>query len=119
MAASNAMAADSSSLRWSLVSASLMLLLLLLQGCTMEPRYRPPALPVSQQWPIPPTTETAATADAAGGDTAAAAPSGPAQGATEAATAASVMAWDIGWRDFFCGQRQYQLIVHASPHKCG
>src|SRR3984957_10763743 len=112
MAGSNAMAADSSSLRWSLVSASLMLLLLL-QGCTMEPRYRPPALPVSQQWPTPPTTETAATADAAGGDTAAAAPPGPAQGATEAATAASVMAWDIGWRDFFADPRLQQLIAQA------
>ena len=28
----------------------------LVAGCTLEPRYRAPALPVPDQWPIPATT---------------------------------------------------------------
>ncbi len=95
--------------RWTLLAAS-MVSLLVLQGCTMEPRYRAPALPVPQQWPIPPTTTVA-------GDTSAADTSGaaaePAQGATETATAASVAAWDIGWREFFADPRLQQLIAQA------
>jgi multidrug efflux system outer membrane protein len=115
------MAAHTSSVRWTLLAASTVSALVL-QGCTMEPRYRAPPLPVPQQWPIPPTTTTTTTTTTTGaGDTAAAADTGaaaaatdePAQGATEAATAASVAAWDIGWRDFFADPRLQQLIAQA------
>jgi multidrug efflux system outer membrane protein len=103
MAGSSAVAAHTSSARWTVLAASM---LWLLNGCTMEPRYRAPALPVAQQWPIPPTT-TAAAGDAA------ATPAESTQGDTEAATAASVAAWDIGWRDFFADPRLQQLIAQA------
>ncbi len=103
------MAARTSSMRWTVLAASM---LWLLQSCTMEPRYRAPALPVPQQWPIPPTTAPAADA-AVAADTAAQAPVEPAQAGTEAATAASVAAWDIGWRDFFTDPRLQQLIAQA------
>ncbi|HEX2791954.1 MAG TPA: efflux transporter outer membrane subunit [Steroidobacteraceae bacterium] len=96
------MAAHVSSVRWTVLAASA---LWLLHGCTMEPRYRAPALPVPEQWPIPPTS-------AAAGDTTAA-PNEPAPGAAEAATAASLAARDIGWRDFFADPRLQQLIAQA------
>jgi outer membrane protein, multidrug efflux system len=64
-------------------------------ACTMEPRYRAPALPVPDQWPIPATT--------------AAAP-----GTEPAAPEASLVATrDIGWRDFFVDTRLQQLIAAA------
>jgi multidrug efflux system outer membrane protein len=53
-------------------------------GCTLEPRYRTPALPVPVEWPIP-----AATPDR---------------------PAVSAAASDIGWRDFFHDTRLQQLI---------
>src|SRR5579863_1164846 len=53
-------------------------------GCTLEPRYRSPALPVTDEWPIPATT-----------------PERPPVG---------VAASDIGWRDFFLDARLQQLI---------
>jgi multidrug efflux system outer membrane protein len=64
----------------------------LLGGCTMEPRYRAPALPVAPQWPIPATGAA------------------PIEGA---ARPAGVAAWDIGWRDFFVDTRLQQLIALA------
>src|ERR1700733_985799 len=53
-------------------------------GCTLEPRYRTPALPVPVEWPIPAAT--------------------PDRPAVSAATS------DIGWRDFFHDTRLQQLI---------
>jgi|HubBroStandDraft_1064217.scaffolds.fasta_scaffold00191_4 multidrug efflux system outer membrane protein len=53
-------------------------------ACTLEPRYRAPTLPVTDEWPIPATT--------------------PEQ------LAVSVAASDIGWRDFFIDTRLQQLI---------
>jgi multidrug efflux system outer membrane protein len=53
-------------------------------ACTLEPRYRAPALPVPDQWP------TSATTLARPGENGA--------------------ARDIGWRDFFVDQRLEQLI---------
>jgi multidrug efflux system outer membrane protein len=79
--------------------------LALLGACTMEPRYRAPPLPVAQQWPLPPTTAVA--------DEAAPASAEPAPTPAEASTAASVAAWDIGWRDFFADSRLQQLIAQA------
>jgi multidrug efflux system outer membrane protein len=60
--------------------------LCLAAACTMEPRYRAPPLPVPDQWPIPAQTQS----DAAGGG--------------------SVVARDIGWRDFFVDPRLQRLI---------
>jgi outer membrane protein, multidrug efflux system len=56
----------------------------LASACTLEPRYRAPALPVPVAWPIPATT-----------------PDRP---------AVNVAASDIGWRDFFLDTRLQQLI---------
>jgi multidrug efflux system outer membrane protein len=53
-------------------------------ACTLEPRYRAPALPVPDQWPMPATT-----AERPG---------------------VNVAAHDIGWRDFFLDSRLEQLI---------
>ena len=68
----------------------------LVAGCTLEPRYRAPALPVPDQWPIPATTAS----DTAASDTAAAAPG---TGETR----------EIGWRDFFVDSRLQRLIELA------
>ena len=75
--------------------------LLGLAGCTMEPRYRTPALPVPDQWPIP--AETAATAPT---DAAAPAPAASAAPTTTAEQATQ----DIGWRDFFIDPQLQRLI---------
>jgi outer membrane protein, multidrug efflux system len=53
-------------------------------ACTLEPRYRAPALPVTDEWPIPATTPERLAVNAA--------------------------ASDIGWRDFFIDTRLQQLI---------
>src|SRR3984957_8882832 len=58
--------------------------LCLASGCTLEPRYRAPALPVPVEWPMPATT-----------------PERP---------PVAVAARDIGWRDFFLDTRLQQLI---------
>jgi len=58
-------------------------------ACTMEPRYRAPALPVPDQWPIPATTAAASAPDAE--------PAAP--------DANLVATRDIGWRDFFVDTR--------------
>jgi outer membrane protein, multidrug efflux system len=98
----------------------------LIAACTLEPRYRAPALPVPNQWPIPPTVAaTAGAATEAGGT--APAPAAPAPGSapdatsTPAATAAPAAAAtatltpasDIGWREFFTDQRLQRLIALA------
>jgi multidrug efflux system outer membrane protein len=71
----------------------------------MEPRYRAPPLPVAQQWPHP-ADHRRCRQQRRG-------PPSATQGGTEAATAASVAAWDIGWRDFFADPRLQQLIAQA------
>jgi multidrug efflux system outer membrane protein len=53
-------------------------------ACTLEPRYRAPALPVTDEWPIPATKSERLPV--------------------------SVAAVDIGWRDFFLDTRLQQLI---------
>jgi outer membrane protein, multidrug efflux system len=53
-------------------------------ACTLEPRYRAPALPVPVEWPIPATTSER--------------------------PAVNVPSSDIGWRDFFLDTRLQQLI---------
>jgi len=105
MTGSNAMGAHTSSVRWTAFAASA---LCLLHGCTMEPRYRAPALPVPEQWPLPATTAAPAEPPAVP-----AAPTEPVASPGEAQAAASVAAWDIGWRDFFADARLEQLIAQA------
>src|ERR1700722_6845387 len=65
--------------------------LCLASGCTLEPRYRAPALPVPVEWPMPATT-----------------PERP---------PVAVAARDIGWRDFFLDTRLQQLIGLALANK--
>jgi multidrug efflux system outer membrane protein len=77
----------------------------LLSACTMEPRYRAPPLPVAEQWPIPATTPVATDTTPMSAE--------PAQSPGEASAAASLAAWDIGWRDFFADPRLQQLIAQA------
>jgi outer membrane protein, multidrug efflux system len=50
-------------------------------ACTLEPRYRAPALPVPEQWPTP-----------------------------AAQSSVNIAAGDIGWRDFFLDTRLQQLL---------
>lgn len=83
--------------------------LALLSACTLEPRYRSPALPVPDQWPIPPTVGT--TAGAATTSDATAPTSGPPDAVVTAATPRE--ASDIGWREFFTDARLQQLIALA------
>ena len=96
------MHAPTSSARWAVFAASA---LWLLHGCTMEPRYRAPALPVPEQWPLPATTAAPAESPAA--------PTETAGSTSEADAAASMAVWDIGWRDFFADARLQQLIAQA------
>jgi multidrug efflux system outer membrane protein len=70
--------------------------LALVAGCTLEPRYRAPALPVADEWPIPARTAAAASADAT-------VPAAPAVPATA----------DVGWRDFFTDEHLQALIAQA------
>jgi multidrug efflux system outer membrane protein len=56
-------------------------------ACTLEPRYRAPALPVPDQWPMPATTPERPDVNGA--------------------------AYDIGWRDFFLDTQLEQLIALA------
>jgi outer membrane protein, multidrug efflux system len=51
-------------------------------ACTLEPRYRAPALPVADQWPISATAQSSV----------------------------NIAASDIGWRDFFLDTRLQQLL---------
>ena len=83
--------------------------LTLLSACTLEPRYRAPALPVPDQWPIPATVGTTAGAATTSDATA------PAPGPPDAtvATAMAREASDIGWREFFTDARLQQLIALA------
>ncbi|MFI4868564.1 MAG: efflux transporter outer membrane subunit [Steroidobacterales bacterium] len=122
MTGSSAMGAMRS--RWAALAATV---LWALSACTLEPRYRPPQLPVPDQWPIPatisgsatdnsgaPSSEPAANAGDAGGSAATtAATATPTATAGAAAMAATVAAWDIGWRDFFADARLQQLVAQA------
>src|SRR4030088_2626229 len=56
-------------------------------ACTLEPRYRAPALPVPDQWPMPATTPER--------------------------SGVNVAARDIGWGGIFLGTRPQQLIRPA------
>ncbi len=67
----------------------------LLSACTLEPRYRAPPLPVSDQWPIPAVTVPDAAAPSADGQA-------PARAAR-----------DVGWRDFFADTHLQALIAQA------
>jgi multidrug efflux system outer membrane protein len=58
--------------------------LVALAGCSLEPAYRAPALPVAEQWPL------------------------PAQGSGGEAPAS-----DVGWRDFFVDPHLQALIAQA------
>ncbi|HXR18334.1 MAG TPA: efflux transporter outer membrane subunit [Steroidobacteraceae bacterium] len=85
-------------------------------GCTMEPRYRQPSLPVPDQWPIPATAApsgAAASATAAAAATATTAPESPSAPAPAVAEARTLAVRDIGWRDFFADPRLQQLIAAA------
>jgi multidrug efflux system outer membrane protein len=100
-----------------LASASLAALLV---GCTMEPRYRQPPLPVPDEWPIPATTGTdsdssAPTVEGGAASTGAGAPAGSAPVAPSPAAeqARAVAVRDIGWRDFFVDPRLQSLIASA------
>jgi multidrug efflux system outer membrane protein len=64
----------------------------LLSSCTLEPRYRQPALPVPNQWPLP---ENGAPPPAADTNPTDAPP------------------WEIGWREFFADPQLRQLIAQA------
>jgi multidrug efflux system outer membrane protein len=88
----------------------------LLVGCTMEPRYRQPPLPVPDQWPIPATTAgtPAATAgDSSDGSAVAGAATAPVAPSPADDQARVVAARDIGWRDFFVDPRLQSLIAAA------
>ena len=68
---------------------------MLLAACTLEPTYRAPALPVSQQWPIPPVVSTT-------------------QVQMGTASKNSDIAFsDIGWREFFVDPHLQELIAEA------
>jgi multidrug efflux system outer membrane protein len=89
----------------------------LLSACTMEPRYKQPALPVPDQWPIPARTAASGGAAAVAGPAmdAASADAGAA-GAPATAASSGVAAQathDIGWRDFFVDPRLQSLIAAA------
>jgi multidrug efflux system outer membrane protein len=60
---------------------------------------------VPSKWPIPATIATTPDATEPPGE--------QIQSASEADTAASMAAWDIGWRDFFADARLQQLIAQA------
>ncbi|HTW75884.1 MAG TPA: efflux transporter outer membrane subunit [Steroidobacteraceae bacterium] len=83
---------------------------LALAACTLEPRYREPALPVPEHWPIPPTTPAASAASAAGATAAASGPPVPANRGRIGGTRSAV---DIGWRDFFADPHLQQIIAEA------
>jgi multidrug efflux system outer membrane protein len=74
-------------------------------ACTLEPRYRAPALPVPDRWPIPATTlERPAATPGEPGVTS------ERPGVTPERPGLNVSARDIGWRDFFLDTRLEQLI---------
>jgi multidrug efflux system outer membrane protein len=81
----------------------------LLAACTLEPRYRDPALPVPTQWPIPPTAP--AVPAAAGTPAAALNEQAPRPG--EGAVGGTRHAVDIGWREFFADPALQTLIAQA------
>lgn len=81
--------------------AAVLLALSLLAGCTLEPHYRAPSLPVPARWPIPPT---APAADFAGLP-------GPAPGS--GTVGGTRPAADIGWRDFFADPHLQAIIATA------
>ncbi|HWW21113.1 MAG TPA: efflux transporter outer membrane subunit, partial [Steroidobacteraceae bacterium] len=66
-----------------------------LSGCTLEPHYKRPDLPVPEQWPLPENSTPMPSADA---------------GATGAS---QTSVWEIGWREFFTDPQLQQLIAQA------
>jgi multidrug efflux system outer membrane protein len=101
-----------STLRLTAMRWPLPVLLMLLSACTMEPRYRQPALPMPDQWPLPATLDGGAPA-AAGAANGAGDANASAAGTPQPANAPALAAWDIGWRDFFVDARLQQLIAQA------
>jgi len=71
------------------LSSIIALLLLVLAGCTLAPRYHQPAAPISSTWPKVPGYRATPT------------------------VAAAIPAADIGWREFFRDPRLQQLIELA------
>jgi len=81
-----------------------------LAGCTLEPHYRRPTLPVSTAWPIPPTT---AVPQAPAGAPAASLNQLPSSGPNHGAIGGTRRAVDIGWRDFFADPQLQRIIAAA------
>ena len=69
-----------------LASATALLVLFVVAGCTMVPKYQQPDVPLSQKWPSVPGYKETKTAPA------------------------KVQVADIGWRDFFLDPRLQQVI---------
>ncbi|HWG78119.1 MAG TPA: efflux transporter outer membrane subunit [Steroidobacteraceae bacterium] len=84
--------------------------LAVLAGCTLEPHYRRPALPVPTAWPIPPTTPAA---PAPAGAPSAALNQLPVSGPNPGAIGGTRSAVDIGWRDFFADPQLQNIIAAA------
>lgn len=85
-------------------------MLLALGGCTLEPHYRRPALPVPTAWPIPPNTPVA---QAPAGAPSASLDQLPASGPNPGTIGGTRSAVDIGWRDFFADQQLQNIIASA------
>lgn len=85
-------------------------MLVALAGCTLEPHYRRPALPVSTAWPIPPNTPVP---QAPAGAPAASLNQLPSSGPNHGAIGGTRRAVDIGWRDFFADPQLQRIIAAA------
>jgi multidrug efflux system outer membrane protein len=84
--------------------------LLMLAGCTLEPRYHRPALPTAAQWPIPPNTPPP---EAPAGTPAAALNQLPLSSPNAGSVGGTRRAIDIGWRDFFADPQLQRIIATA------
>jgi multidrug efflux system outer membrane protein len=74
----------------------------LVGGCTLEPHYKRPDLPVPPQWPLPENSAPMAADD-----------STPTSAASQPGTSSADTPWEIGWRDFFTDPQLQQLIAQA------
>ncbi|HLK70796.1 MAG TPA: efflux transporter outer membrane subunit [Steroidobacteraceae bacterium] len=93
-----------------LAALSALTTLTTLTGCTLEPHYRRPALPVPAAWPIPPSTpETAAPA----GASATALKPLPPSSDNPGVIGGTRPAVDIGWREFFADPQLQRIIAVA------
>jgi multidrug efflux system outer membrane protein len=94
-----------------IIAGATLIWLCAVSACTLEPRYRAPALPVPDEWPLPATTPAPSAPPALPAPSAPSAQSAPP--AQPAQLAATTAASDIGWRDFFLDTRLQQLITLA------